>query len=451
MRLKKRLKTTTLALSLLVGAQVQAFDFDSGSLTSKAKGYSSSIDGASSKISGFKDKYSQYSSGLGFEDFDVNGVNTGFSLECDLPKPSANLDVCKILKDNTGIDIFGQLSRNFNIAGCKGSFGLGAGDELKKLMKSLCNLGQQDAEVSWNVHKIDMEKLLEAEANKKTADKPKVIKDGETEVTLTVVKHSNGQTTETLYKKGGTIAHDTISKGAVPPALRKAYATDDVVTYEAYERTAKMAGSKNGKVNLKTDSRPPETYLQYLSAKQAMIVDNMSLKPSRRVYEGNIREEIVRLKNKHGYNRLSGSSSSALKADNGRKVKAMAKELLTINVAKKNGKDIKSTTEYAKAIKGLVEYETKLFGLEKDTYNRTHSVIVQPSRQKVLLQARKNQARYSDRIVMQLRREIYEEVEFNNKLDVKKEELTRFTRRLFYESLDYKPEIAQKELEELLR
>jgi len=439
---------------LLANSMLYAFSFSSvTSSINTVKSYKKDLDSVNNQINGYIDDYTSLTNGFSIDSFNIAGLNLGFSAECNLPEPSASFDVCDMFKNKTGIDLFGQLEKNLNLGACKGSFSLGADDDMKDLMKSLCSLGTKNAEVSWNIQKVQQAELADAKSLSPIAKTKKIVENG-VELAIKNVSYPNGKTTEDLYKEGGEISHKAISRSPdIPKEFRKAYATDDIVTYSAYERTAKLAKpSKNGDVDLKeTTASAPETYLQYLSQEQAKITDLTALKPDMQSYENNIRQEIDRLIKKHNLMHLSGSTSSELRADYQQKVDKIAKDLLKVNIEKKNGKEIPYTTEYAKAIKGITEYEEVRFMLNEENYKRKHKTIIQPSLAKVKIQPSKKQLKYADRILMQMSNEVDRKVEFNHKISREKYKLANFTRRIFFESLPYNPQIAAKELEELLQ
>jgi len=444
-------KITIVLLLLLVETQAMSFNFDGGNLVNSAKDISKKAKNIKSKVDEYKQKYLNLTNGIGFDNFDLNGFNTSFSASCDLPKPSANFDICDMIQKSTGFDIFGQLSKTISIGKCKASLSTGLGDELNDMFRNMCDVGRQNPEVSWSVHEVNMEKLLEEKAYNKVSKPAEVTTEYGEKIKMKTTSYKNGQTTQSLFGQNGILTHKAISLGKVPTAMRQAYARDDVAVYDAYLNAAKTYKTSDRSKQLDLSIGVPKTYIEYEAKKQALILEYETLVPSRRDYEGKVRKEINELKQKYNFSTLDGDSSSAMLQDYNQKLQKISTDLLSLDTKKdKNGLDTPKT-EYGKYIKGLRQYERIKFLFKEDEYRRTHKTIVQPSRQKVMIQPQQNQIKYASRIMMQQRREINDEIKFNEMFEKKKNYVADFTIKIFYESLKYRPEIAQKEIEELLK
>ena len=195
----------------------------------------------------------------------------------------------------------------------------------------------------------------------------------------------------------------------------------------------------------------PESYMEYKAKVQAGYRTHISQKPSMNTIENKLLNEIDRLKKKYDTKNLSGSSSEDMKKDYYDKKQKILDELLSATVKKgSSGEDIKDTSEYAKAIRDIENYEWGKYEHEEEKYRRKHVWIVEPSLQKVKLQPADVQDRYADAIYMQLNGEIRRKEKVFYKIENEKRKVKQLAKRLFYESLEYNPKIVQKELEELL-
>jgi len=445
-----RKKINIIFLALLIGNQAISFDFDGGQLANQASNISGGASNINSTIHNITSGLN-FANGIGFDNFNLNGFSTSFGANCDLPRPSANLDICDILQRSTGFDIFGHLSRTINIGKCHATFGAGLGDGLNDMFRNLCGVGRQHAEISWSTHEVNMEKLLEAKALDRTAKPIEVVTNDDKRVKLKTVTYKNGQTTQSLFGKNGILTHKAISAGRVPTNLRTAYARDDVVTYDAYLDTAKTYQPDDPSKQLDVKIGVPETYIEYEAKKQAVILEEETLVPSRKDYESKLRDEIKQLKDEHNFGTLNGSTSTAMLQDYKQKIEAIINDLVSLETEEDaNGEDTPKT-EYGKYIKGLRQYERGKFIFKQRVYRRTHDTVVQPSNKKVRIQPVQNQMKYASKIMLQQAKEIDDEVRFNEMFEKKKNDILDFTIKIFYETLNYRPEIAQKEIEELLQ
>ena len=417
------------------------------------------------------------------------GVNLGglgsvnVFLKCDIPKINLNIDtdidnICNNKTDAASVsDFFNKLSASIHIGSC--TLSTNFQNNFNSMIKNnLCNNRDK-----LSAYTIDRIKTLETTEYEPYADTE--INTTENNESFKNIHYPNGETTKSLYWEDdegspGLLSYNSISTGQVPQQLRQAYATDDPVIYEAYSNLAKIKSysnssednsededynSKSGNSNsFKTasnkdiiDSVPP-TYLDYKADKEALINRYKTLVPTMSEYEANVRATIEALKDKYDFYNLKGSTAKELRKDYNQKLAKIINDLLSLdtNVTDKNSnatdKDSNDTRPFAHYIQGLRKLERIKYQYEIDKYKLDHpdEVVVQPSRKKVLIQPENNKVRYAYKITMQERREIYQELKFQERFNRLKDEIARFTLRILYDSLQYRPKIAQQEIKELL-
>ncbi len=450
---------------LAINSSLYSFDFGGANKYIKqAENFGNKAKELKGRLNKLQDKYTNLTNGFGFDNFNLNGFNLGSNVECNLPAPSANFDVCDMIKKRTGFDFFGQLNRNFNIAGCKGKFNLGSGNGLSDAIKNMCNLGHTDVEIAWSPHDIDMNELLQSNSLKRNKKSTDVTEDGD-KYKIKSTNYKGGLNTNTLYNidKGvGAISHTAISDGIstdgikVPIAMRSAYAKDNVAIYSAYERSVKDLGIKKA-FKITKPTAPAKTYEQYIAKEQGSILSLSGSKPTRLAYQTNIEYEITRLKKKYDFANLKGSSSSEMRFDYSKKVQEMLRDLLQINSTTSKGSNANSKLKgadihvYAKAIRDIKIYERRKFNLNRDNYIRSHHSIIQPSQGKIDIQPDSQKWKYADKMMMQYRNEVSREVAFKDKIDKIQYKLREEALEIFYDKLEYNPMIANKEIEELLQ
>ena len=378
--------------------------------------------------------------------FDLGFISGALNTQCDISRSVEVPSVCDFLNFP---DFNLNFNKNFNVAGCnQGIGGSVDSDRLKNMLENLCEQNIEDARRGFTLQTID--KIFTAKRDDYSifSEIDEVIEDGKS-IFFVNTEQPNGFKINEIFSKDGLLGHNTISNGGdnIPSDLRTSYATDDVITYEAYERTSRIVEKDgNGDVNLTIEPYAPPTYLDYIAQVQAEVKNIRASKADMKALEDKFRAEITTLKASENVSTLSGATSIAMQQEYGLKYAKVLKKMMTLEVSD----DSDGHNELAKALRALANYEWKNFEYQEEVFKRENPIIVQPSMQKVDLQQPKNRQKYADRIFMQLLGESRRKAELEFSIEKNKKIIIDLAKRIFYEEMTYNPAIAQKELQELM-
>lgn len=266
----------------------------------------------------------------------------------------------------------------------------------------------------------------------------------------------NGLKQSGIYNNvNGVFSFDKIVKNnsnKTPTKLRDAYIRDDYATYSAYERCAKTFSPTSGKNGVKEidfrDCLPsvPETYQEYMIERDLAVKESASKYVSMYSLEQKLEQELIRIRKDK---KIEGKTSADMKASYLEIQQSVLKELFEPKVKQKDEEDIADTTELAKALRNIENHELKKFTEEEDKKKSKGGYIVAPSQQKVNTRITEDRVAYASRILNQQTEEIRVMTEAKINIEKKKDLMKLLAKKTYYQTLQYDPSIAKKELSEL--
>lgn len=410
--------------------------------------------------------------GLNFDD--INSLNLGtfmsaFSIQCDMPSvPKIPNDICD------GIDTSDfQINKSFDIGVCKVTVNTGGTTDsfnsAKSLLQDFCNRSKDTSSaVSQRINTaLDLRENFDMKTNVKPDDIT-VESDyisGTTNIKTVDAEMPNGLKESQIYDpKNGVLGFDTIYKSGkkIPERLRNAFFDDDYATYRMYDRFAKnedVNKLKNEDALNKFNPTIPKTYLEYKANITANALSIAGSFPTPYVIEKQLKRDLDRIKKEIGTD-IQGSTSIEMKANYLVLKDKIMTELFKTKIESewtttKDGKQIQidkpNQGALAKAIRDLEDYELTKFGGEEDIYKATHDTVVRPSQNKIETKKDKYKMAYTSKIFYQQKAETRRRAEKLREIKMKQEMLKLLAKKVFISNLEYKPEIAQKEIEEILQ
>ncbi len=254
----------------------------------------------------------------------------------------------------------------------------------------------------------------------------------------------NGLKNSDIVKPNGVLGFDKIYNHdeKIPNSLREAYFKNDYLTYNAYERYAKIAPpDKKGELDLKNISpQVPETYLDYMQQVQVGTKETFTAMPTFYEYDKQLNNELNLLQKKTPLKLNTSKSSIEMKADYLAYKKSISDKLMDIN----------SNTNLKKMTDNINSQENIEFMQNEENHRLKNSYIIQPSKLKLETIPTSDKLIYAEKIRKQQEDEIKRGAEFLRESKNKKELAKLMAEKVFISNFEYNSEISQKEVEEIL-
>lgn len=254
----------------------------------------------------------------------------------------------------------------------------------------------------------------------------------------------NGLKNSDIVKPNGIVGFDKIYNHdeKIPNSLREAYFKNDYLTYNTYERYAKIAQpDKNGELDLKNISpQIPETYLDYMQQVQVGTKETFTAVPTIYEFDKQLNNELNLLQKKTPLNLNTSKSSIEMKADYLAYKKSVSDKLMDIN----------SSTVLKKMTDNINSQENIKFMQNEENHRLKNLYIIQPSKLKLETIPTSDKLIYAEKIRKQQEDEIKRGAEFLRESKNKKELAKLIAEKVFITNFEYNSEISQKEVEEIL-
>lgn len=405
------------------------------------------------KISEISKKYSLENilggtSGSNSFSLDFSSFGSSLSLECDFPKlPTIPTNICDKIQAPSGSSFFDSL----DLGMCKvtGGADFGLEDNLLSLANDFCSDVNKKTN-SLSFINRDIVSQYENASMKINSEAEEIfVESAYTEprkINLTNTVFDSGLSTHDIYNpKNGVLGFDSFYEGkdsTIPKSLSKAYFENDYKMFRMYDRFVKSGSSQGGNktVDLKSfEPKLPETYLEYTQEVEASSKNTFTSLSTLYTIEKKLKREVDTIKSES--DELSKNSSSEIMKLEYHGIKnKMLEELF------KDEED----KELQKSLNALESYELAKFNEEEEDFRIKNAYLVNPSQLRAKTLPTQVRSVYVEKASRQLTQEARRKAEKMREIKNKQELLKLMAQKVFISNLEFRPEIAEKEIEEIL-
>lgn len=272
------------------------------------------------------------------------------------------------------------------------------------------------------------------------------------EIELNDYSLPNGKKNSDLIKPSGDLGFDNMldNVDTIPKSLRSAYFSDNYALYSIYEKFAKTATPEsNGKIDFnKVEPSIPETYLDYVQETQVEAKETFVSVPTIYEIEKKLNNEYLDLVEQNPIE-VDGSSSVQMKASLLSQKRELLDEFTSINFTNEERAEANKRV-LAKALNSVDEYLNVKFAEDEDKYRYEKGYIVNPSKLKADALSSTNKIIYADKVRRQQTDEVRRMANFMRQKKNQKELVKLLAEKVFIANFEFKSEIAQKEIDEIL-